>query len=414
MSSAVKALPKDKRWLKYPGFDLAWNVMACIRCSRCYYVHTWDVKSWRFSEICPSLKRYMFSAYSAQGKMDIGIAILTGKLKVSQKVAEILYKCTLCGGCDVMCKDTMDMEPVKVFEALREICVKEGVGPLPQHKRFIESIEKNFNPYNEPHEKRLEWMPKDVKPAEKADVVYFVGCTSAYRRPEIAQATVRILKAAKVDFMMLHPEEYCCGGTALRVGVRDLAKKMIEHNIEAINKSGAKTVVTSCAGCYNMFNVKAREITNMKMNFKVLHITELIDSLIKEGRIKFTRELGLKVTYHDPCHLGRLSEPWTPGKPVGVKHYEIPRRILSRIPGVELVEMERIKENAWCCGAGGGVKAAYPEFAEWTAKERIEEAKTTGAEALVSSCPFCKTNLKDAAEDEMKIYDITELILQAI
>lgn len=173
------------------------------------------------------------------------------------------------------------------------------------------------------------------------------------------------------------------------------------------------------------------------MNFEVLHITEYLDLLIKGGKIKPIKKVPLKVTYHDPCHLGRLSEPYLPW--VGVERkvlgqivikdppkefrrgtngiYEPPRAVLQSIPGVELVEMERIKEYAWCCGAGGGVKEAYPDFALWTAKERVEEAKATGAEALVTACPWCERNFRDALGqngDKMKLYDVVELLLEAL
>jgi Fe-S oxidoreductase len=169
----------------------------------------------------------------------------------------------------------------------------------------------------------------------------------------------------------------------------------------------------------------------------VLHITEYLDRLIKEGKLRPAKEVPLRVTYQDPCHLGRLSEPFEPwegeekkilGQVVttdppktyrrgtnGV--YEPPRNVLESIPGIELVEMERIKEYAWCCGAGGGVKEAYPDFALWTAQERIEEAAATGAEALVTACPWCERNFGDAVEqsrEKMKILDVSTLLLESL
>jgi Fe-S oxidoreductase len=345
--------------------------------------------------------------------MDIGLALASGKLKLTEKVAESLYQCTLCGGCEVMCKTQMDMEALKVLTELREMCVRAGVG-LPQHKAFVESIEKNGNPFGEPHEKRFAWMPREVKPVPKADVVYFVGCTTAYRRREIARATVRVLNAAGIKFAVLGPEEYCCGKPAQKKGYRDVAKKMIERNIETVNKIGAKTLVTSCPGCYMSFTIHADEYSDVRKEFEVLHLSQFVDSLMNEGRLKFKKRLDLKVTYHDPCELARLAKPWKPGDEAlgDVNNYETPRKILKSIPGLELVEMERIKEYAYCCGSEVGW--AFPDFLMWTSNHRLEEAKATGAEAVVSWCPTCSNNFKHAAKGQIKVYDVAEIIEKAL
>jgi Fe-S oxidoreductase len=168
-----------------------------------------------------------------------------------------------------------------------------------------------------------------------------------------------------------------------------------------------------------------------------VHIAEYVARLLKEGRIKLHKKIPMKVTYHDPCHLGRLGEPYIHWKGVEKKvmgqlivHdppkeyrrgtfgiYQPPRDVLTSIPGLRLVEMNRIKEYTWCCGAGGGVKDAFPDFALFTARERIKEAKSTGAEAMVTACPWCQRNFRDAVEqygDSLKIYDIMELVQEAL
>jgi len=193
-------------------------------------------------------------------------------------------------------------------------------------------------------------------------------------------------------------------------------------------------VVTSCSDGYHAFK---RLYPEMGAEFEVLHTVEFIDRLIKEGKIKFTRSVPLAVTYHDPCHLGRRGEPYVPwtGKRKKVFNqipvyeprkpryngawgiYDAPRDVIKSIPGLELVEMERIREYAWCCGAGGGVRDAYPDFSSWTAGERIEEAKSTGAEAIVTACPWCERSFIDAIKaknDNMKVFDIIDLVQLAI
>jgi Fe-S oxidoreductase len=195
-----------------------------------------------------------------------------------------------------------------------------------------------------------------------------------------------------------------------------------------------KTVVTSCADGYHAFK---RLYPRLGSQVEVLHTVELVARLIREGRIRFRSRLPLTVTYHDPCHLGRQGEPYVPWDGVEKKIrgqivvyeprrprfngawgiYDPPREVLRSIPGVELVEMERIREYSWCCGAGGGVREAYPEYSQWTAAERIAEARATGAEALVSACPWCERNFLDALEssgDRMKIYDVLDLVQMAL
>jgi Fe-S oxidoreductase len=164
-------------------------------------------------------------------------------------------------------------------------------------------------------------------------------------------------------------------------------------------------VVVSCADGLSHLRLLYPKL-DIKMNFEVLHLVEYVDRLSGEGKIKFTGEVPMKVTYHDPCHLGRYA---------GI--YDAPRNLLSHIPGIELVEMERNREHSWCCGAGGGVKQAYPEFSLWTAEERIKEAKATGATALVTACPWCEKNFKEAIKEygeDIEVYDIAEIAARAL
>jgi Fe-S oxidoreductase len=407
---------------------------SCIRCSNCKFIPALQVKSQKFSAICPSIERYNFHAYSGGGKMIIGLAMLRNRFEYSDELRNVVYKCTACGGCDISCKFFFELEPLEVIEQLRANVIEKS-GPLPEHRKWMESISQNHNPYNEPHRTRIEWLPKNVVPGKESDTAYFVGCTASYRRTEIAQATVKIFDSAGLKFTLLGSDEYCCGSPLMRIGARRDALDLMRGNVERLKKLGVKRIVTSCAGCYSMFKVEYPRY--LKTEFQVLHTSQLLETLLKNGELHLTEEVPLKVTYHDPCHLGRISEPYTPwnGKmtkvlsqiyiPIPPKVirrgsngiYEAPRNILRSIPGVQLVEMERIKEYAYCCGAGGGVRSAFPDFALWTANNRIEEAEATGAEALVSCCPFCSTNLKDAIKqrgDRLAFYDLTELVLKSM
>jgi len=239
---------------------------------------------------------------------------------------------------------------------------------------------------------------------KKAPNLYFVGCTSAYRRGEIAQATLKILRKANVDFTILNDEK-CCGSVFFRAGIMDLAKEFAASNVKSIRETDADTVVTSCAGCYRMLKLDYPKQVS-PIDFKVLHTVEFLPGLIESGDFKFKDGSKLKVSYHDPCHLGRH---------FGI--YEEPRKILEAIPNVELVEMEWIKDKSYCCGAGGGLKALAGDLAVSIARKRLDDAIGRGAEVIVSACPFCKHNLLDSASKynlKIEVKDISEIVAERI
>jgi len=414
-----------------------WDLINCERCNNCLWDHPWRVKDAKYAKICPSNERYLFAAYSCQGRFDIARGLMDGEIKYSDRVLDIIYRCSLCGACDVTCKVYRDMEPLEILQELRVKCVEDGQGPLPAHKPIIDSVKSYDNVWMQPRGRRNAWAKglniKDLN-KEKAEVLYYVGCTYAYepRLQKVPQNTANLLKKAGVDFGILGNKEFCCGSPILKIGDRKLYESYAQKNIEAFNRLGVKKVVTSCAGCYGLF--KAHYPAVGKMGFEVLHITEYIEQLIEEGKITFSKELPLAVTWHDPCHIGRLGEPYVPWEGKRAKYglydppkklnrgtngvYEPPRNVLRSIPGIDLIEMERIKEFSWCCASGGGVKSAFPDFAIWSARERINEAKSTGADALVTSCPWCEANFMDANEEEqsgeIKLYDLVDLVLQVI
>lgn len=420
--------------------DYRIDLQRCSRCSLCKWLPLSQIKSWRFANACPSMVWGNFHAYSAGGKMIAALALLDGRIDYTDKLVEILYQCQMDGACDVSCKVNRDLDPLEVMLELRAKCVEEGQ-VLPAHMVMIESLKSDDNTLGEPKAERGKWAEGlDVKDItkEKADVLYFAGCRYSFDQDlrKIARDALSLLIKAGVDVGISGKEEACCGGRAFEIGYRGELTKYAEHNMETWKAAGVRTVVTPCSDCYGTFKFHYARL-GKEMNFEVLHITEYLDRLIKEGTLKPTKKVPMQVTYHDPCHLGRLSEPFIPWEGVERKVlgqvivkdppkeyrrgtsgiYEPPRDVLRSIPGLELVEMERIKEYAWCCGAGGGVKEAYPEFALSTADERIEEAMATGAEALVTSCSWCERNFRDALERSganIKLYDVVELLIEAL
>ena len=420
--------------------DYEHDMTKCVRCSECKWVPLAQFKSYRFAQVCPSIGKYNFHAYSGGGKLIMGLSMLTGRTVFTDENVDILYRCTMCGACDVSCKCTKDMEPYAINQELRLKAVAEGqINPL--HIPLIESLKKEDNMMQEKKKDRGNWAEglglKNVT-QDKAKVYLHAGCKYSFEKelwPELRTAAA-LLQKAGVDFGIAGKDENCCGCRAYEIGYQGEFTKYAENNLDMLRNAGIKTIVTACAECYYGFKVLYPKVL-MKEGLEVLHITEYLDRLIKEGKLKPTKKVPMKVTYHDPCHLGRLGEPYVPyeGKEIKVFNYmdvwdppkpwrkgtngvyEPPRDVLKSIPGIELVEMERIKEYAWCCGAGGTCSDIYPELAEYAAKERLEEAESTGAEAIVTACPWCKSNFKNAIDEngnELKVYDILELLEQSV
>lgn len=215
-------------------------------------------------------------------------------------------------------------------------------------------------------------------------MLYFRGCTAREKQTDISRATEKLLDNAGVDYRILDDEK-CCGSVLLRTGFLKEAEEQIERNAEILK---GEKIITSCAGCY-------KTLKDDYAGLDVIHISQFLDELIKEGKLDFSKT-DLNVTYHDSCHLGRHS---------GV--FDEPRQVIKSV--ANLVEMENIREEALCCGAGGGVKSAYPEIANQMAEFRIGQAKQTGCKTLVTPCPFCKLNLEN---DDMEVLDLTEFLVK--
>lgn len=214
-------------------------------------------------------------------------------------------------------------------------------------------------------------------------MIYFRGCTAREKETSIADATENLLKLADVEYRVLEDEK-CCGSVLIRTGFIDEAQKQIEKNTELLS---GELILTSCAGCYKTLKQDYDDLD-------VIHISQFLNTLVDEKKLNFNKK-DLNVTYHDSCHLGRHCNV-----------FDEPRNVISNVGN--LIEMQNNRENSLCCGAGGGVKSAYPEIASQMADSRIYQAIETGADLLVTPCPFCKLNLKDRGLD---VLDLTEFLI---
>ncbi len=245
-----------------------------------------------------------------------------------------------------------------------------------------------------------------LKKGEDIDVFYYVGCTASYDNnvKDVGINTLNILDALGIKFGILGNEEKCCGSITLRIGDYDEFQRLAEHNIKQFNSLNVNTLITSCSGCFKTIKHDYKKVGTL--NMEVMHTCEFLARLIRENKIELKHEVPVKVTYHDPCHMGRHSNV-----------YDTPREVLNAIPGLEFVEMERSGQFSRCCGAGGGLKAGYPDVQNLMAQERVRDAEQVSAEWLVSTCPFCYQGLQigiNAIKSNVRMVDITEVVCIAM
>jgi heterodisulfide reductase subunit D len=382
---------------------------ACTRCGECTTTCPTGGEAQDVELVTPRgkilrLREFYKSQYGMRAKLLGPKEISEERLK---ELASRSFECTICGQCKTVCPAHLDT--IEMWENMREFLVANGLAPLPAHEQIVKSIENYDNPWMQPRTQRSRWSKRiekevEIKDAtkEKCEVLFFVGCTAAYdpNIREMAIDTARVLARAGVDFGTLGNEEGCCGSTLLRTGLLGSARGLARKNIERFEKVSPSVIVTSCAGCYKTIRQDYPKVG--KVNARVVHVTQFVNELLEGGKLKLDKRVEGVVTFHDPCHLGRHN-----------KLYDEPRKILEAIPGLKVVEMERTREEARCCGAGGGVKTAFPELAQKISALRVEDAERTGADFLATSCPFCYQSLKASIEgrgSRLKMVDIMELV----
>lgn len=342
------------------------EILKCTRCGKCVAT-------------CPVFDELGWESNSSRGRMLLAKALVE-KAPVTPRLYDGLYTCTTCGYCSAICPSGAKPEHI-VEDARREIVLQGKVAD--RIKAMDSSVKKYGNPLKE-SKPRYEWMPGGIELKPKSDIVYFAGCLTSYRNPDIAQATIRIL--SKFGATML-PDEQCCGSPLIRLG--EMPDAAMEANLKQIREAGAKTVVTSCAGCYKTLS------NNYSMNgIKVQHISQFLADHLKELNLP---RLDLRVTYHDPCHLGRHS-----------KVYDAPRNVIKQI--CELLEMKNIKDKARCCGGGGGVRSGYPDLSLAIAKKRLGDVPDK-VDYIITSCPMCHRNLSEVG---LNVLDLTKLVEMAL
>jgi heterodisulfide reductase subunit D len=371
------------------------DVHKCIRCGFCVNWCPGGFSTWE--------------SYTPRGRMQTIRALLEKRLEPNANIRDAMYKCVQCAYCTYRCP--AGVRCADAIKATRAYLVQNKLS-LETVDNLESTVRENKNIYALPTEARTEWIDyfdlKDkVKIGGKADLVYFGGCVASLfgRALSISAATSLILNKLNVNWTYLGAQEYCCGNPLFQTGKLEHAEELAKLNRKTIQETGAKTVLTACPGCYRVFVHEYPRLIG-DLGVDVIHISQYLEKKIDEGKVNFTEKVEKIIAYHDPCELGRH---------IGV--YEPPRKVLSSIPGVKLVEFTHNRNYTQCCGAGGVVKGTNPKWALELGKEKLDQAHDIGAEMITSTCPTCKLNILDSIaenEDKLETMDLTELVARAM
>jgi len=359
----------------------------CYQCGKC-------------DAVCPWNQLTRFSMRKLVREASFGL---------SEIESEDIWRCTTCGKCQKVCP--RDVKQVESGMALRRIATEYGVYPPSANPiRAVRSgLSGEGNPFSEARSKRANWAEGlAVKPFDsKMEILYFTGCYLSYdpRLKKVAQATAAILNKAGVNYGILGSKENCCGESIRKAGDEELYRQLAKENIKTFIDNGVRRILVSSPHCYHTFK---NEYPEFMVKFEVVHMAEFMVELINDGRLMLTNELIKKITYHDPCYLGRHN---------GI--FDEPRSILKKIKGIELIEMLDSEKESLCCGGGGGRIWMDTPKGERLSDLRLNQALDTGAELLVTACPYCIANFEDSllshkAKDFLEIKDITEIVADAI
>ena len=350
--------------------------------------------------VCPWNKVRTFSMRKIIREAAFGLTEIDG---------EDIWRCTTCGACPAQCP--RGVKQIDVSVALRRVASEYEVFPasVRSARTARASLISEGNPLQGERNKRADWANGlSVKTyTEGMEVLYFVGCYFSYdpRMKKVAVATTSILNKAGIDFGILGTKENCCGESIRKTGSEEVFKNLAKENIKTFIDNGVKKIIVSSPHCYHTFK---NEYPEFMVNFEVVHISQYILELINEGRLELTGEFAKKVTYHDPCYLGRHNDV-----------YDEPRDILKKVSGLELVEMSAFGKNSLCCGGGGGRIWMDTPKEERFSDIRLEQANEVGAQILATSCPYCITNFEESRlnleyDDVLEIKDITEIVNDVI
>ncbi|MCP4668945.1 MAG: (Fe-S)-binding protein [Deltaproteobacteria bacterium] len=354
---------------------------------------------------CPTYMVEKTEAYSPRGRNAITRFAIEDKLELNAETEKAIFTCLGCGACTAVCLSSVETKDL-IFQN-RECQVDAGFYPKIAD-RLVKTLEKNRNISDDDQEDRAEWLelikelPQDAFEKERADIVFFVGCVASFfpMVQKIPADMARIMQKAGMDFTILGGDEWCCGFPLIGTGMPEKLEQMKAHNLKKVADVGARTIVFTCPSCYHTWR------HFYKTDAKLMHATQLIQELVKDGKITFQHEINVTAAYHDPCDLGRNT---------GV--YEEPREVLKAIPGVHFVELSMNRKFSACCGGGGNVEMTDPELSARVARVKLDMIKEVGAEMVVTGCQQCvrtMTTRARRAKIDLEVKDLTGLVADSM
>jgi len=375
-------------------------IHRCFRCGYCKFPQDWeDVDN------CPAYARHRLESYSNGGRLWLIRAWITGEIEWSPHLADIVYSCVACKNCEEKCPLSFAGDIVNMVTAARNEMVEQGLVPPPV-KKFLENVQLHGNPYGMAAKKRSEWMGElSLEPYNKQEFLYFVGSEGAYdtRAQLAARALAGLLQKAGTSFGVLGNAETDDGNEVELLGEDGLTEILAEKNITRFNELGVKKIITLSPHAYNAFKTVYPRFGG---NYEIYHYTRILQDLLQAGKLQASQMENARITYHDPCFLGRWNNEYT-----------APRKVLQAIGGSRFIEMPRSRKSALCCGGGAGnyFTDLLGGSEDSPARIRARQARETGADILAVACPNCLSMLEDAVkveglENELLVKDIAELM----
>jgi heterodisulfide reductase subunit D len=403
-SNKTLGLKRVEKWLYAKGLDE--RSAGCVLCGSCYghgpANPMEDVPGPKTK--CPPYEFYRFQRFTPKSRWLMAQRVFHGIDPITPELKEVIYTCTNCLMCQELCGVRDDgYGPWDITVAMREEMTEKD-GPIEAHRLLFEGLKQYDHPWSQPKAERGLWangLGLKKLSSGRAATLLFAGCSADRDSGRMgAIALAKLMQEAGEDFVILGDEEKCCGLYAYDLGFRREYDRLENETLDTIKETGIRKIVVACGSCQRIWRQYAKKAEPL---IAVLHGVEYVENLVQTGRLKFSKTVPKKVTYHDSCHLGR-----------GCGVYQAPRAILRSIPGVELVEMERNQRWAWCCGGGGGVPEAYPELAQWNAQDRMREAAGTGAELVLTSSALCQRSFSTCSDGALPTMDLLEFARQAL
>ncbi|MFW9806563.1 MAG: (Fe-S)-binding protein [Candidatus Thorarchaeota archaeon] len=380
---------------------------TCAQCSFCQVGHG----------ACPTYKVKRKDSYSGKGKMMLARALMQGRLRPSEGLEglrDAIFGCTLCGGCEEICQ--VDIPFVKIYQVLRNDFLKRGMWPE-ELNMAKETLLKSYNIQGQAQMDRIEgwsyWHPNEDdlldRQGQPAKTAFFFGCASSFRGISI-QATIAstlIMDRIGEDYTVLGEEEYCCGAPMIMSGDFEAARALAEHNIQKYKELGVERIVTNCPGCYKMWAHEYHEFLGIDHGFEILYGYQYLADALDSGKLTgLNTPLDITVTFHDGCDAGR-----------NTGFFEEPRKVLEHLPGVTFEELPHNKQNCFCCGSGGVLRAIDADFATRINRLKVEDIEETNADVVAAGCPSCVDFMADQlpqAGSNKTVKDLAVLVAQAL